>query len=64
MTCSFGIATFTEENNITTEVFNTADSALYKAKENGRDSIVVATDGELKTIALGTSANAEARASS
>jgi diguanylate cyclase len=44
ITCSFGIATFTERRSNTTDVFISADKALYKAKENGRNTIVVSSE--------------------
>jgi len=39
ITCSYGIATFTEQVCNTTDVFIAADKALYKAKESGRNAI-------------------------
>lgn len=44
ITCSFGIATFTEQCSNTTDVFIAADKALYQAKENGRNTIVVSSE--------------------
>jgi diguanylate cyclase (GGDEF)-like protein len=44
ITCSFGLATFTERRSNTTDVFIAADKALYKAKENGRNTIVVSSE--------------------
>jgi diguanylate cyclase (GGDEF)-like protein len=44
ITCSFGIATFTERCSNTTDVFIAADKALYQAKENGRNTIVVSSE--------------------
>jgi diguanylate cyclase (GGDEF)-like protein len=44
ITCSFGIANFTERRSNTTDVFIAADKALYKAKENGRNTIVVSSE--------------------
>lgn len=44
ITCSFGLATFTERRSNTTDVFIAADKALYKAKDNGRDTIVVSSE--------------------
>jgi len=44
ITCSFGIATFTESCSNTTDVFIAADKALYQAKENGRNTIVVSSE--------------------
>ena len=42
ITCSFGISTFGANNSNTIDVFNQADKALYKAKDDGRDTIMVA----------------------
>lgn len=50
ITCSFGISTFTDKNANSTEVFNAADKALYQAKENGRDTIVVAKDDQMLDV--------------
>ncbi|REL34528.1 GGDEF domain-containing protein [Thalassotalea euphylliae] len=50
MTCSFGIAGFSQKCSNSTDVFNLADKALYKAKENGRDCIVVAKDDKLVKV--------------
>ena len=44
ITCSFGIATFTECCSNTTDVFIAADKALYQAKENGRNTIVALSE--------------------
>lgn len=44
ITCSFGLATFTESRSNTTDVFIAADKALYQAKENGRNTIVVSSE--------------------
>ena len=46
ITCSFGIATFTERCSNTTDVFIAADKALYQAKESGRNTIVVSSDNK------------------
>jgi diguanylate cyclase (GGDEF)-like protein len=40
ITCSFGISSFTKNRVNTVDVFNSADKALYQAKEKGRDTIV------------------------
>jgi len=40
LTCSIGITHF-EPNDKETDTFNRADQALYEAKNNGRDRIVV-----------------------
>ena len=50
MTCSFGIANFSSELGNSTDVFNLADKALYQAKENGRDCIVVARGDKLVNV--------------
>jgi len=52
ITCSFGISTFTEISSNSTDVFNAADKALYQAKKNGRDGIVVAKDDQMVDIEL------------
>jgi len=44
ISCSFGIATFTQRCSNTTDVFIAADKALYEAKENGRNTIVVSSE--------------------
>lgn len=44
ITCSFGLATFTERCSNTTDIFIAADKALYQAKENGRNTIVVSSE--------------------
>jgi len=46
ITCSFGIATFTEKVCNTSDVFITADKALYKAKESGRNAIFAYHEGQ------------------
>ena len=46
ISCSFGIAAFTKEYGNTIDVFNHADQALYQAKNNGRDSIVISSNDE------------------
>ena len=50
ITCSFGISTFGVKNSNTIDVFNLADKALYKAKDEGRDTIIVAQGDELLGI--------------
>lgn len=40
ITCSYGLAGFSEKVSNTTEVFNIADRALYHAKDNGKNCIV------------------------
>ncbi|MFD2168039.1 GGDEF domain-containing protein [Thalassotalea euphylliae] len=52
ITCSFGLSAFTEKVSNSTDVFNAADKALYRAKENGRDAIVVAKEDQLIDIEL------------
>ncbi|HOK55760.1 MAG TPA: sensor domain-containing diguanylate cyclase [bacterium] len=42
LTISFGIASFPEDGMTTTELIKKADTALYKAKELGRDRVVTA----------------------
>ena len=39
---SIGIASFTEHGSTTTDLLRAADSALYKAKEEGRDRVLIA----------------------
>ena len=50
ITCSFGISTFGTKNSNTIDVFNLADKALYKAKNDGRDTIIVAYEAKLLGI--------------
>lgn len=50
VTCSFGIATFSEQCANTTDVFNAADRALYQAKKSGRDAIVVASSEDFVIV--------------
>ncbi|PCI60879.1 MAG: hypothetical protein COB35_07740 [Gammaproteobacteria bacterium] len=50
ITCSFGISTFTEKAFNTIDVFNAADKALYQAKNNGRNAIVVSSAGQYNFI--------------
>lgn len=50
VTCSFGVASFTKKTSKTIDVFNAVDKALYRAKENGRDDIVVSLDDKLISI--------------
>lgn len=50
MTCSFGIAGFSQQVSNSTDVFNLADKALYQAKEMGRDCIVVAKGDKLVKV--------------
>ncbi len=40
VTCSFGVTQF-KSTDTQTEIFHRADEALYDAKENGRDRVVV-----------------------
>ena len=47
ITCSFGLAQFSDKLMNTTEVFNLADKALYHAKESGRNCIVTHTGDNL-----------------
>lgn len=46
ISCSYGISGFTNKVSSTVDVFNAADKALYQAKENGRDVIIVYSEGE------------------
>ncbi|MEA2073122.1 MAG: diguanylate cyclase, partial [Campylobacterota bacterium] len=39
VTCSFGVAAFTQENDTQESVMKRADDALYKAKQNGRNRV-------------------------
>jgi len=44
ITLSFGIAVFPEHGSSSTEILRAVDHALYRAKNEGRDQIVVATE--------------------
>ena len=46
VTCSFGISAFTEQTPNTLDVFEAADKALYKAKDNGRNDIIALVDND------------------
>ncbi len=50
ITCSFGLSPFSEKTFNTLDVFNAADKALYHAKNNGRDAIVVSSDDKMIII--------------
>lgn len=50
ITCSFGLSSFSEKISNTIDVFNAADKALYHAKNNGRDAIVVSSDDRMVII--------------
>jgi diguanylate cyclase (GGDEF)-like protein len=50
ITCSYGISNFTNKISNTMDVFNGADEALYQAKQEGRDAIVVFSDDELINV--------------
>jgi len=50
VTCSFGISAFSEQTSNTLDVFNAADKALYQAKNNGRNTIVVSAAGQYNFI--------------
>ncbi len=50
ITCSIGLAQFSEKISNTTEVFNMADKALYHAKSNGRNCIVASKEEQLIII--------------
>ena len=39
VTCSFGVAEFTEENSDITAIVESADKMLYKSKKNGRNRV-------------------------
>ncbi len=52
ITCSMGVAHFTKEKSGISEVFNFADKALYKAKDLGRDRIVVGKENKLISVKL------------
>jgi diguanylate cyclase (GGDEF)-like protein len=42
ITFSIGIALYPEHGSTLDELFTTADSALYKVKENGRNNVLIA----------------------
>jgi len=46
-TCSFGVAEFSSEKDINSIVYY-ADKALYQAKENGKNQVVVYSGGQMK----------------
>ncbi|NJL04421.1 MAG: GGDEF domain-containing protein [Chloroflexaceae bacterium] len=50
ITVSIGVATFPTHGNTVTEGLYAADSALYAAKRNGRDQIVVAGTGGARPV--------------
>ncbi len=43
ITISFGVATFPEHGLTNEEILKSADTALYRAKNQGRDQVVVAS---------------------
>ena len=45
ITVSAGVASFKNNNDTTVSVFERADKALYQAKENGRNNVILAPDG-------------------
>jgi diguanylate cyclase (GGDEF)-like protein len=47
--CSFGVAQLSQDQNFT-ELFNAADKALYKAKQQGRNTIVNAQSLDAKEL--------------
>jgi diguanylate cyclase (GGDEF)-like protein len=51
ITCSYGISNFTDKTHNTIDVFNNTDGALYQAKENGRNAIVVFSEDKFITVA-------------
>jgi diguanylate cyclase (GGDEF)-like protein len=42
-TISFGVAVFPEHGSTGDEILRSADTALYRAKNEGRDRVVVAS---------------------
>jgi diguanylate cyclase (GGDEF)-like protein len=42
ITLSFGVAAFPEHGQTDEEILKSADTALYRAKKEGRDRVVVA----------------------
>jgi diguanylate cyclase (GGDEF)-like protein len=52
ITCSFGIAAFPMHGATPAEVLQTADEALYRAKEAGRNRVEAALPKESATIAI------------
>jgi len=42
ITASFGIAELTEQRNSVSQLFNSADAALYQAKNQGRNQVIIA----------------------
>ena len=43
MTASFGVATFPENGRTMDSLISAADTAMYQAKEAGRDRVVVSS---------------------
>ncbi len=41
VTASLGVAVFDEQNNAAADILNAADKALYSAKNQGRDRVVM-----------------------
>jgi diguanylate cyclase (GGDEF)-like protein len=56
ITCSFGVAEFGEELTDISETFAAADKALYKAKDEGRNTVCYVNDGTIinRTKQFGT----------
>ncbi len=46
ITCSFGVAEFSDEYNQVSQVFEMADTALYQAKNDGRNCVVLNNNGK------------------
>ena len=61
VTISLGIATFPDDGKNIDDLLQRADAALYAAKENGRDQVVVYTEDipvpENRDLATGTASN-------
>lgn len=61
VTISAGVAAFPVYGLSVTEVLAAADSALYKAKKDGRDRVVVATPGRFESKAAAASQHRRVR---
>jgi diguanylate cyclase (GGDEF)-like protein len=53
VTCSIGVASYPINGQTTGNLLKAADTALYQAKRNGRDRVIVAAMPELKVGAVG-----------